>query len=240
MNHKETLFNVSSGVDKRGIYKEIKICIFFLSIMTMLFLASPLLLGNDGTESAGVLARKLHEHGIHPLIISGFISMIPIFELRAGIPVGIALFKLNPLAVCIVCILFNIVPVLPVLLLLNPARRLLEHLRPFKKILQFFTKRALKNRELIERYEEFGLALFVGIPLPVTGAWTGSLVAVILNLGTIKSFLFISLGVFIAGVIVTLISLLGIYGIIAAIVILALYGVAYLRKIIRKKNTGQR
>jgi uncharacterized membrane protein len=206
----------------------------------MFFLASPILLGADGTESAGELANKLREHGIHPLIIAGFISMIPIFELRAGIPVGIALFKLNPLAVCMVCILFNIVPVLPVLLLLNPARRLLEHLRPFKKFLQFFTTRALKNRELIERYEEFGLALFVGIPLPVTGAWTGSLIAVILNLSVIKSFLFISLGVLLAGVIVTLISLLGIHGIIAATVILTLYGVVYLRKVIRKKNTEQR
>lgn len=236
MNKQRSLFKASSIIDKSWMGREMRTCILLLATIVILLLAPLILVGADGTEGAGEFASKLSKHGIHPLFIVGLISMIPIFELRAGIPAGIALFKLNPLAVFWVCILFNIIPVLPVLLLLNPARRLLEHLKPFKKLLDFFTTRALKNRELIERYEEFGLALFVGIPLPITGAWTGSLIAVILKLSVRKSFLFISLGVLIAGVIVTLISLLGKYGIIAAIAILALYGVVFLRKLIQKKK----
>jgi len=217
--------------DKRCGHREIIVPILFLVITGVLLLSSPITLDAGGVENAGEFARKLHDRGIHPLLITGFISTIPIFELRAGIPIGIALFKLNPLAVFWVCIIFNIIPVLPVLLLLNPARRLLERLKPLKKLLDFFTKKALKNRELIEKYEEFGLAFFVGIPLPITGAWTGSLIAAILKLSVRKSFLFISLGVFLAGIIVTLISLLGKFGIITAAVILILYGIFYLRKL---------
>ena len=78
------------------------------------------------SRDAGAVADSLRERGIPPLLITGLISMIPIFELRGGIPVGIALFKLHPVAVYFTCLLFNLIPVFPILLLLNPLRRLLR------------------------------------------------------------------------------------------------------------------
>jgi uncharacterized membrane protein len=159
--------------------------------------------------------------------------MIPIFELRGGIPVGIALFKLNPLSVYFTCVIFNLVPVLPILLLLNPLRRLLEKVPPFRGVFRFLQRKATRNGELVERYEEMGLALFVGIPLPVTGAWTGSVVAEILDLRVMKSFLFISLGVCLAGVIVTVLTLLRIYGLIIALALLLVFAAVYILRIRR-------
>jgi uncharacterized membrane protein len=171
--------------------------------------------------------------------------MIPIFELRGGIPVGIALFKLNPLSVYLTCVVFNLVPVLPILLLLSPLRRLLEKVPPFRGLFRFLQKRAERNRELVERYEEMGLTLFVGIPLPVTGAWTGSVIAEILNLRVMKSFLFITLGVCLAGVIVTMLTLLRLYGLIIAVGIIIVFVLVYILRIrrslaSRRSDTGRR
>ena len=78
--------------------------------------------------------------------------------------------------------------------------------------------------------------LFVAIPLPVTGAWTGSLVAVVMGLNVVKSFLFISLGVLIAGVVVTLLTVLGTTGIILAVAILLTFIIVYTVNIIRKRS----
>jgi uncharacterized membrane protein len=157
--------------------------------------------------------------------------MIPIFELRGGIPVGIALFRLNPLSVYFTCVVFNLLPVLPILLLLNPLRKLLEKVPPFRGLFRFLQNKAERNSELVERYEEMGLALFVGIPLPITGAWTGSVIAEILNLRVMKSFLFITLGVCLAGVIVTVLTLLRLYGLIIALGIILAFAVVYILRI---------
>jgi uncharacterized membrane protein len=159
--------------------------------------------------------------------------MIPIFELRGGIPVGIALFKLNPLAVFLTCVVFNLVPVLPILLLLDPLRKALARVPPFRGLFRMLERRARKNQRLIERYEEVGLTLFVGIPLPITGAWTGSVVAEILGLRVWKSFLFIAIGVVLAGILVTMLTMLGVYGIVGAVVILLSFIVVYIVKIRR-------
>ncbi|MBA7644440.1 hypothetical protein ES703_52184 [subsurface metagenome] len=78
--------------------------------------------------------------------------------------------------------------------------------------------------------------LFVAIPLPVTGAWTGSLVAVFMGLKIVKSFLFIAGGVLIAGVIVTLLTILGKAGIAAAAVILLTFSAVYVINIIKERR----
>ena len=207
--------------------------------LLMLFLLPQTLLAAHASRDAGALADSLRERGIHPLLATGLISMIPIFELRGGIPVGIALFKLNPVAVYFTCVVCNLIPVLPILLLLSPIRRLLEKVPPFRGMFRYLQRKAEKNRSLIERYEEVGLTLFVGIPLPVTGAWTGSVVAEILGLRVMKSFLFISLGVCLAGIIVTLLTLLKFYGLIAALAILLSFFVVYIIRI-RKSLTSNR
>ena len=75
----------------------------------------------------------------------------------------------------------------------------------FNKIANFLLKKVEKNRERIEKYSFWGLFLFVAIPLPMTGAWTGSLVAAVVGVKPLKAFLSVLLGVLLAGVIVTLI-----------------------------------
>ena len=205
--------------------KSSRIALLF-ALLLILFVCSPTLL--PATRDAGAVADSLRERGIPPLLVTGLISMIPIFELRGGIPVGIALFKLNPVAVYFTCLLFNLIPVLPILLLLNPLRRLLSRVPPFRGLFRFLDKKAAANKRLIERYEEIGLALFVGVPLPVTGAWTGSIVAEIMGLKVMKSFLFIALGVALAGIIVTMLTMLRIYGLVGALVILLAFLTVYI------------
>ncbi len=206
------------------------------TLCMVLLVCSPTLL--PATRDAGAVADNLRERGIPPLLVTGLISMIPIFELRGGIPVGIALFKLHPVPVYFTCLLFNLIPVLPILLLLNPLRRLLSRVPPFRGLFRFLEKKAAANRRLIERYEEIGLTLFVAVPLPVTGAWTGSLVAEIMGLKVVKSFLFIALGVALAGIIVTMLTMLRIYGLVGALVILLTFLIVYIVRARRDLKSG--
>jgi uncharacterized membrane protein len=208
-----------------------RVAVLVLGTCILILLTGPLSLW--AARDAGSLADSLRSRGLSPLLVTGLISMIPIFELRGGIPVGIALFDLNPLAVYFICVPFNLIPVLPILLLLNPVRRLLGKIPPFRGLFRFLQRKAEKNKNLIERYEEIGLALFVGIPLPVTGAWTGSVVAEILGLRVMKSFLFITLGVVLAGIIVTILTMLRTYGIIIAAAILLTFLIVYTVKLRR-------
>jgi uncharacterized membrane protein len=183
-----------------------------------------------GAERAASAARFLRERGVSPLLISGLISTIPIFELRGGVPVGVALLGINPFIVYPVAVCFNLIPVFPVLLLLNPIRRLLENRPVFRGFFRWLDRKAEKNRTLVQKYQEVGLMLFVALPLPVTGAWTGSLLSVVMGLRPGKSFLFIASGVGIAGVIVTLLTLLKKTGIIIAVGFFAVFCAVYVAK----------
>lgn len=181
-------------------------------------------------------AHTLEERGVSPLLISGLISTVPIFELRGGIPVGIALLKLNPLLVYPVAVCFNLIPVLPVLLLLNPIRRLLENRPLFRGFFRWLDRRAGKNKKLVQKYQEVGLMLFVALPLPVTGAWTGSLLSVVMGLRPLKSFFFIACGVGIAGVIVTLLTMLKKTGALIAVLFFASFCAVYVTKYLRDRR----
>ena len=189
--------------------------------------------GNRAQDAAHVLKEK----GLPPLLATGLISMVPVFELRGGIPVGIAVLKQNPILVYIIAVIFNLIPVIPVLLFLNPIKRILENVPVFRSFFNFLAKKAEKNKKIVEKYEELGLMLFVAVPLPVTGAWTGSLIAVMMGLKVMKSFLFISLGVIIAGIIVTLLTILGTAGIVLAAVIIAGFISFYVIKIILERKS---
>ena len=129
-------------------------------------------------------------------------------------------------------------PIFPVLLFLNPVKRIFEKLPVFRGFFQFLSKKAERNKKLIEKYEELGLMLFVAIPLPVTGAWTGSLVAVLMGLKTVKSFLFITAGVFIAGIIVTLLTVLGKTGAALAAVLLLSFITLYIVNLLKERKKG--
>jgi uncharacterized membrane protein len=198
-------------------------------LVILLFLAFSSYAG----ERADDYARSMRERGVSPLIITGLISMLPIFELRGGIPVGIALLHQNPFLVYAVSVFFNLIPVFPLLLFLNPIKRALQRLPFFKRIFSFLDRRVERRKRLVERYEELGLLLFVAVPLPITGAWTGSLIAVVMGLNTVKSFLFIALGVVAAGIIVTMLTMLGVVGIVLACALLFSAFVVYAVKIVK-------
>ena len=133
------------------------------------------------------------------------ISMLPIVELRGGIPAGAAM-GLPFWPVYLTCVLGNLLPV-PFLILF--AKKILEFLSTLPRIGGFFQKiirRADQKAAEIGHYEKWGLFLFVAIPLPGTGAWTGSLIAVLFGMKPKKSLLFIFLGVLTAGLIMSLLS----------------------------------
>lgn len=133
------------------------------------------------------------------------LSMIPVTELRAAIPIFIAK-GMSPYLAYIMAVIGNILPVPFILLLSRPIFKWMKGTRCLKKTVDFLNNKVEKNKEKVLRYEFFGLMIFVAIPLPGTGAWTGAFIASILDLRFKNALPSISLGVLIAGLIVTLIS----------------------------------
>ena len=145
-------------------------------------------------------------------------SMIPIIELRGAIPLG-AWLEMPWWQNYLLSVLGNMIPVPFILLFITKfigwmAR---SKVKFFNKVGNWLTNKAEKNRGKIEKYSFWGVCLFVAVPLPVTGAWTGSLVAATIGMKFWKALLSCLLGVMIAGVIMTLAS----YGVVAAFSIFA-------------------
>ena len=137
------------------------------------------------------------------------ISMIPILELRgallvAGPVLGVPVAKAIPL-----CVLGNIIPVPFILLLITPIFTWLKGTKTFKPMVHRLEARAMSKSDQIEKYEFWGLVLFVGIPLPGTGAWTGTLAASILDMDFKSTIIAVMLGVLLAGIIMMVLSVAG-------------------------------
>lgn len=135
------------------------------------------------------------------------ISMIPFIELRGAIPVGVG-FGMDPIEVFLICVTANCIPVPFIIFLIKPLFRWLKKFKAFEKLITKLEGIADKKSGQITayKYELVGLMLFVGIPLPGTGAWSGALIAALLDMRIKHAFIAIFLGVIIAGVLVTLIS----------------------------------
>lgn len=134
------------------------------------------------------------------------ISMIPILELRgallvAGPLLGVPVARAIPL-----CIIGNIIPVPFILLLITPVFNWMKGTKLFKPMVYKLESKAMSKSDKIEKYEFWGLVLFVGIPLPGTGAWTGSLIAALLGVKFKKAFPAVILGICMATVIMWFIS----------------------------------
>jgi len=130
------------------------------------------------------------------------VSALPFSELRGGIPLGILYYGLTPEKAYVIAVAGNLLPVPFLLLFLENLRNFVTKTR-LSPIYMFFERRTERKREIIDKYGYFGLLLFVAIPLPVTGAWTGSLISFLLKLNPVKAFVFIAAGVLTAGLIVT-------------------------------------
>lgn len=136
------------------------------------------------------------------------IAASPISELRLAIPVAFG-FHFPWYHAYIFAVLGNLLPVPFLLYFLKGIIRLSAKVGFLDRIFTRLSDNALKRGKIIERYERLGLVLFVAIPLPVTGAWTGSLAAVLLGLRFKHSLASIFIGILLAGVIVTTITFLG-------------------------------
>ena len=151
--------------------------------------------------------------GIHPVWICFIISMVPFIELRGGL-LAAALLGVDIFLAIPICILGNIIPIPFILWFITPIFKWLKKTKLFRPLVEKLEKKATDKSDKIEKGYFWGLALFVGIPLPGTGAWTGSLIAALLDIPKKKSIPAILLGIAIATVIMSLVS----YGLLDAIV----------------------
>ena len=151
--------------------------------------------------------------GINKELVIFIISLMPILELRGGM-LAASLLKIPYLKAFAICIIGNILPIPLVLLFLEKRLELMGKWKVTKRIVDWLIKKGNSKRSQIDKYGYLGLILFVGIPLPGTGAWTGSLVAVLLGLDKRKSFICICIGVLLASIIMSILS----YGILGNLI----------------------
>ena len=128
--------------------------------------------------------------------------------------IAATLLGINFYKALVICFLGNILPIPFVLMLLNKIFDLLKKWKPTKKLVEKIEKKIISKRSQLDKYGYLGLLLFVGIPLPGTGAWTGSGLAVLLGMNRKKSFIFIVLGVLLAEIIMSIFS----YGILGNLI----------------------
>ncbi|MBB6631537.1 COG2426 family protein [Clostridium algidicarnis] len=134
-------------------------------------------------------------------------SAIPLTEQRVAIPIGIAQYGLDPVATMIASFLGSLLPVPFILLLFNVIFKWMKKYKFFNPLNKIIEGKIQKGSGKMEKYKELGLIIFIGIPLPTTGLWTGSAVAAVLGLDFKKSMLCAAIGGLISAIIVTLITI---------------------------------
>ena len=141
------------------------------------------------------------------------ISMIPILELRGGL-LAASLLKISAAKALPICIVGNIIPIPFILLFIRQIFKWMKKTKLFRGLIIKMENRAMGKSDQIKRYEFLGLLLFVGFPLPGTGAWTGALIASLLEVDIKKSSIAILCGLFMASAIMYIVS----YGIVGNVV----------------------
>ena len=136
------------------------------------------------------------------------ISALPIAELRGSIPVAL-MMGLSPAKAFWLSILGNCAIIVPTLFLLEPISNALMRFKPWKRFFDWLFERTKAKGDLIQKYEAIGLMLFVAVPLPMTGAWSGCIAASIFRIKFRYAFPAIVAGVLLAGVIVLSVCLFG-------------------------------
>ena len=159
-------------------------------------------------EICQTIQEFLTAHGIPDWLVVFLISLCPILECRLGMFTAIVLLQMNPFVGFLISFLGNIIPIPFILLLINWIFEILKKVPGLNKIVYWLEEKTLKKRDKIDKYGVWGLLLFVAIPLPGTGGWTGALLASLLHLDKKKSSGVIAVGVFIAGLIITILSLI--------------------------------
>ena len=145
-------------------------------------------------------------------LIIFFISLLPVLELRGGM-IAAKLLGVGLIKAFIICYLGNILPIPFILLFIRKIFRFLRKSEKLGALVDKIEARSMKKREKVLKYKQWGLLMFVAIPLPGTGGWTGALLAALLDIRIKKSLPIIALGVFIADLIMSIIS----YGLLGAV-----------------------
>ncbi len=151
-------------------------------------------------------------HGLSGELVALIISMVPLLELRGGL-LAASLLHVDILKAVPLCILGNVIPVPFILLFITPIFTAMKKTKLFRPLVEKIEKKAMSKSDKIEKGYFWGLALFVGIPLPGTGAWTGALIAALLGIPVKKALPAILLGILIATIIMSAVS----YGLLGAL-----------------------
>lgn len=182
------------------------------------------------------IADALRRRGLSENATITLVSLLPIVELRGAIPVGHVLVP-NPTPgetlsrpnlvrsarIYFWAVLGNMIPVPFILLLLGPVSRFCMRVPLGKRFFDWLFERTRRKTAGLEKYKFFALTVFVAVPLPVTGAWTGAMAGWLIGMPFWSAFFSTLLGVLIAGVVVTALMLLGWIGaVIAAVALLSL------------------
>ncbi|MCZ6766269.1 MAG: small multi-drug export protein [bacterium] len=145
-----------------------------------------------------LLSNSSHE------VVTIILAMAPVSELRGAIPYAIVVGNIPWQQAYVMAVIANFIPVIPILFLIGPVSEYMRRWQTFDRFFNWLFTRTRRKGKMIERFEVLGLILFVAIPLPITGAWTGSLAAFLFGVRRRIALPAIFLGICIAGVIVTL------------------------------------
>lgn len=135
-----------------------------------------------------------------------FLSMVPVVELRGTIPLGIAM-KLNPVYIYMVCVIGSSIISVPVVLMFRQVIDYLRHRKYFNKVIRWIDKKIEGRAKKLKAASIIGLIVFVGVPLPTTGSWSGSALASIFKMRVVESLLGIFIGNAIAGAVMLTVSM---------------------------------
>lgn len=160
---------------------------------------------------AAWFAATLGKHVSAQFVIF-IVSLIPVLECRGGLIVA-SLLKVNIWQAIPICVLGNIIPIPFILFFIKKIFAWMKKFSFFRPLIEKLEKRAMNKSEGMDHGEFLGLLLFVGIPLPGTGAWTGSLIASLLEMDVKKASIAILIGIFLATFIVSVLS----YGLLGAL-----------------------
>ena len=162
------------------------------------------------------MVEELLELGITEELIVFIVSVLPVAELRGALPIAINLFHMPWYWALPLAVIGSLLPVPFLLLFLGALAKAVSRTKSGKKLVNWVSQRTRKRGQIIEKYERIGLTLFVALPLPMTGAWTGSIAAFVFGLKFKYALLSILFGLIIAGAIVTSLCLLGWLGAVIA------------------------
>ncbi len=163
------------------------------------------------TELLKTTAEALRDGLPHELAVF-VISALPIFEIRGGIIAGLVLFKMPLRDVLLFGFLGNIASVTPLLLFLEPMTRWLYGNKLADRLFHWLFERARRKADQVNRWGPLGLVFFTAIPLPVSGAWTATLISIVLGVRRWRAIASIYAGIVIAGVVVSAATLGGLAG----------------------------